>query len=453
MRETTIAAIATPAGEGGIAVIRVSGPEAVTICDRVFAGKKPLSKAATHTLSYGHIEYEGKVLDEVLAAVMRAPRSFTGEDVVEINCHGGSFVTRSILSAILASGAVMASPGEFTKRAFLNGKLDLSQAEAVIDLIQAESDAAVSLSVNQLKGKLSDPISRHRERILNLAASLDVMADFPDEDVEETPDAQVEATLSELIESLGEMKNQAEQGRLIRDGIQTVIVGKPNVGKSSLLNALSGMERALVTQQAGTTRDVIEERVRLGNVCLNLFDTAGIRSGAETIEEMGIKKAKEYLEKADLVFFVVDRSRDFEKEDQEILSLVKDKKTILVLNKTDLAPVAVLPDELSEMPRVLLSAKQKEGLDRLAKTVEELFSLGEITQKQDAAVINLRHKQAIVEAEACLSNALLTLKAGMPLDLMSVDLRMALEALGTITGQTVSDEIVDEIFSRFCLGK
>lgn len=453
MRETTIAAIATPPGEGGIAVIRVSGPEAITVCDRVFKGKKTLSEAATHTLSYGHITYDGKVLDEVLAAVMRAPRSFTGEDVVEINCHGGSFVTRSVLSALLASGAAMASPGEFTKRAFLNGKLDLSQAEAVIDLIQAESDAAVSLSVNQLEGKLSVPISTHRERILNLAASLDVMADFPDEDVEETPDDAVRESLSELISSLNVMKNQAEQGRLIRDGINTVIVGKPNVGKSSLLNALSGSERALVTQQAGTTRDVIEERVRLGDVCLNLFDTAGIRSGAETIEEMGIMKAKEYLEKADLIFFVVDLSRAFEAEDQEILSLIQDKKTILVLNKSDLEQVAVFPEALNEMPQVVLSAKQKEGIDRLSAAVEALFSLGTITQKQDAVVVNLRHKQAISEAVGYLANALQTLEAGMPLDLMSVDLRGALEALGTITGQTVSNEIVDEIFSRFCLGK
>ena len=453
MRETTIAAIATPLGEGGIAVIRVSGPKAVEICDRVFAGKKSLSEAATHTLSYGHITYDGKVLDEVLAAVMRAPRSFTGEDVVEISCHGGSFVTRSVLSAVLASGAVMASPGEFTKRAFLNGKLDLSQAEAVIDLIQAESDAAVSLSVNQLKGKLSLPISQHREKILHLAASLDVMADFPDEDVEETPDDTVKATLTELLSSLQAMKNQAEQGRLIRDGINTVIVGKPNVGKSSLLNALSGTDRALVTQQAGTTRDVIEERVRLGEVCLNLFDTAGIRNDAETIEEMGIRKAKEYLEKADLVFFVIDLSRPFEPEDQEILSLIREKKTIIVLNKADLKQVAVLPEMAKALPQVFLSAKKNEGIDRLAQGVEELFSLGQITQKQDAAIVNLRHKQAIAEAELCLLHALDTLEAGMPLDLMSVDLRGALEALGTITGQTVSDEIVDEIFSRFCLGK
>lgn len=453
MRETTIAAIATPAGEGGIAVIRVSGADAICVCDRVFKGKRKLADAGSHTLSYGRIEFEGKTLDEVLAAVMRGPHSYTGEDVVEISCHGGSFVTRSVLSSLLKNGATMASPGEFTKRAFLNGKLDLSQAEAVIDLIQAESDAAVSLSVNQLDGKLSVPIKEHRERILTLAASLDVMADFPDEGIDETPTEAVKVQLLAILSSLKTMADQAEQGRLIRSGINTVIVGKPNVGKSSLLNALSGTDRALVTQQAGTTRDVIEERVRLGNVCLNLFDTAGIRSGAEQIEEMGIQKAKEYLKKADLVFFVVDNSRLFEQEDLEIFDLVCQKKSILILNKSDLKPAAILPEIPETMPVVTLSAKNAEGLDSLGKTVEELFSLGAITERQDAAVINLRHKQAIAEAVFYLQNALETLEAGMPLDLLSVDLRGALEALGTITGQTVSDEIVDEIFSRFCLGK
>ncbi len=450
---TTIAAIATPIGEGGISVIRVSGSDAVSVCDRVFKGSRTLKEAKSHTLTYGKIVHRGKVLDEVLVAVMHGPRSFTGEDVVEINCHGGSFVTRSVLSAVLLSGAVLATPGEFTKRAFLNGKLDLSQAEAVIDLIQSESDAAVSLSVNQLEGKLSVPISQHREQILHLAASLDVMADFPDEDVDETPTEEARQTLVTLLSSLRDMENQAEQGRLIRDGINTVIVGKPNVGKSSLLNALSGTDRALVTQQAGTTRDVIEERVRLGSVCLNLFDTAGIRQGAEQIEAMGIEKAKAYLEKADLVFFVVDLSRPFEAEDSEILELVEKKKTILILNKSDLEQKAVLPALSEDMPQVFLSAKRAIGLDVLAETVEQLFSLGAITQRQDAAVVNMRHKQAISEAIACLQNALQTLESGMPLDLLSVDLRGALEALGTITGQTVSDEIVDEIFSRFCLGK
>ncbi len=453
MRDTTIAAIATPPGEGGISVIRVSGPEAIEICDRVFQGSRMLKDVKSHTLSYGRIMHNGTVLDEVLAGVMRGPRSFTGENVVEISCHGGSFVTRSVLSALLSSGAVMASPGEFTKRAFLNGKLDLSQAEAVIDLIQAESEAAVSLSVNQLDGKLSVPIQNHREKILNLAASLDVMADFPDEGIDETPTDEVQKTLGELISSLQVMESQAEQGRLIKDGINTVIVGKPNVGKSSLLNALSGTDRALVTKQAGTTRDVIEERVRLGNVCLNLFDTAGIRGDAEQIEAMGIQKAKDYLKKADLVFFVIDSSRPFEHEDQEILDLVKEKKTILILNKSDLAQEITMPVLPETMPYLSLSAKEGTGLIELSETVEELFSLGLITDSQDAVVINLRHKQAIGEAIHYLINAENTLRSGMPLDLLSVDLRGALEALGTITGQTVSDEIVDEIFSRFCLGK
>ncbi|MGN1059840.1 MAG: tRNA modification GTPase, partial [Clostridia bacterium] len=258
MKETTIAAVATAPGEGGIAVIRVSGPEAVSVCDRVFRGAHPLSDSRSHTLTYGRIVQAGRVLDEVLAAVMRAPRSYTGEDVVEISCHGGAYVTRSVLSAVLSAGAVLADRGEFTKRAFLNGKLDLSQAEAVIDLIQAESDAAVSLSVNQLQGRLSAPIQDMRQKILHLTAGLDVMADFPDEDVESVSMAETEATLLQLIDELQAMAGQAEQGRLIRDGINTVIVGKPNVGKSSLLNSLSGTERALVTQQAGTTRDVIE---------------------------------------------------------------------------------------------------------------------------------------------------------------------------------------------------
>ncbi len=453
MKETTIAAIATPIGEGGIAVIRVSGPDAVSVCDRVFVGKRTLADAPTHSLSFGRIVYNGKTLDEVLAAKMMAPRSFTGEDVIEINCHGGSFVTRSVLSALLENGATMATPGEFTKRAFLNGKLDLSQAEAVIDLIEAESDTTVSLSVNQLDGKLSAPIAEFREKILNLAASLDVMADFPDEGIDETPTDEIRKTLHKLICDIRRMSSTAEQGRLLRNGINTVIVGKPNVGKSSLLNAISGFDRALVTQQAGTTRDVIEERVKFGRVCLNLFDTAGIRGNAEQIEEMGIKKAKEYLEKADLVFFVVDRSRPFDDEDREIAELILQKKSILILNKSDLEEKAALPGILSELPKIVLSAKHKEGLLELAEKVEELFQLGVITEAQDAVVVNLRQKKALSDAAESLSAALSTLDSGMPLDLMSVDLRNALESLGTITGQTVSDEIVDEIFSRFCLGK
>ncbi len=451
--ERTIAAIATPVGEGGIAVLRVSGEEAISVCDRIFQGKKLLKDAKTHTLSFGKIIKDGRVLDEVLVSVMRAPHSFTGEDVVEISCHGGICITRSILELLLANGAGLATPGEFTKRAFLNGKLDLSQAEAVIDLIQAETEAAASLSVNQLEGKLSAPIDVLRKKLLSLAAHLDAMADFPDEGIDELPLGEMEAEIEEVLAEFDLFLSKAEQGRMIRKGIQTVIVGKPNVGKSSLLNALSGTERALVTQQAGTTRDVIEEQVILGNVRLNVFDTAGIRNDAEQIEEMGIQKAKEYLDKADLVFFMLDVSRDFTKEDEDIARMLSGKKVIVLLNKTDLKDGEMSVEFLPDAPRIYLSAKEKTGIEALAETIEAMFSLGEITQKDDSAIINMRHKQALMDAKASLSAALFTLQSGLPFDLLSVDLRAAVSSLGEITGQTVSDEIVDEIFSRFCLGK
>lgn len=453
MVDSTIAAIATPPGEGGIAVIRVSGGEAISVCDRIFRGRRPLSECPGYTVAYGKIIEEGQIIDEVLVSVMRAPHSYTGENVVEISCHGGSLVTRRVLSAVLNSGAMLASRGEFTKRAFINGKLDLSQAEAVIDLIRSESNAAANLSVNQLQGKLSAPIQEIREKILELAAQLDAMADFPDEGIETVQEEAVFEALSALIQKLQKMLSQAEQGKLIREGINTVIVGKPNVGKSSLLNALSGSERALVTSQAGTTRDVIEEHIQFGDLQLNLFDTAGIRSAAGEIEELGIIKAKEYLSQADLVFCVLDASRSFEQEDASILSLLRDKKVIYILNKSDLEFKIQLPESLSGSRIVSLSAKTGSGLEELSQSVADLFALGEMIQNQETAVINMRHKQAVSDAVAALEGAQETLRQGMPLDLLSVDLRAALTALGTITGQTVSDEIVEEIFSRFCLGK
>ncbi|MBE7034960.1 MAG: tRNA uridine-5-carboxymethylaminomethyl(34) synthesis GTPase MnmE [Ruminococcaceae bacterium] len=453
MNETTIAAIATAPGEGGIAVIRVSGPEAISICDRVFCGKETLAAAKTHTLHYGHIVHESKTLDQVLASVMRAPHSYTGEDVVEISCHGGMFVTRSILSAVLSAGATLADRGEFTKRAFLNGKLDLSQAEAVIDLIQAESDTAVSLSVNQLKGKLSEPIRAMREEILHLAAGIDVMVDYPDEDIDETTYAETEKSLSDMIEKLNQMVGEAEQGRLLREGINTVIVGKPNVGKSSLLNCLSGTDRAIVTGQAGTTRDVIEEAVRLDDLRLNLFDTAGIRGEAEAIEAMGIEKAKECLKDADLVLFVLDISRAYDAEDAAIYEMIQGKKTIIILNKSDMEAAGEMPQFAEDIPQVSLSAKYRTGTEQLTKTIKELLSLGVLSGRRDATVINLRHKKAIMQATEALLRGRKTLQSGMPIDFVTVDLREAMEALGSITGQTVSDEIVDEIFTRFCLGK
>ena len=453
MINTTIAAIATPPGEGGIAVIRVSGENAIAVCDRIFSGKKTLSESASHTLHYGHIKAGERILDEVLVGVMRAPHSYTGEDVVEISCHGGTYVTQSVLSAILENGAIMASPGEFTKRAFLNGKLDLSQAEAVIDLIQAESKEAATLSVNQLDGKLSAPIQEQRSALLSLTAHLDAMADFPDEGIGELSEETVRVSIERSKQTLSSMCEQAEQGRMIRNGINTVIVGKPNVGKSSLLNALSGTDRALVTGEAGTTRDVIEERIRLGAARLNIFDTAGIREGAGEIEEMGIQKALSYVKQADLIFFVLDATFSFAQEDEEIAELIQDKKTIILINKTDVADTYTLPERFAHLPVIRISAKTGMGIKELAETVETMFRLGEVSENHDAAVINMRHKQAIFEAIQHLDSALDALSSGMPLDFLSVVLRAAVSALGEITGQTVSDEIIDEIFSRFCLGK
>ena len=453
MNQTTIAAVATPPGEGGIAVIRVSGEEAISVCDRVFSGKAQLSRAKSHSLHYGNIIENGHVVDEVLAAVMRAPASYTGENVVEISCHGGVYVTQKILALLLANGAVLATPGEFTKRAFLNGKLDLSQAEAVIDLIQSETGDAATLSVNQLKGKLSGAIEDQRRKLLELAAHLDAMADFPDEGIGALSEEAVKQELFALRSALSHMCDTADQGRMIRSGINTVIIGKPNVGKSSLLNALSGTDRALVTDTAGTTRDVIEERVRLGSARLNIFDTAGIRQDAEAIEELGIKKALTYVEQADLVFFVLDASRPFDTEDAEIAELIQDKKVILLINKADLVTGIKVPEELSHLPVIEISAKTGLGIEALSAQLEAMFRLGEVAEKHEAAIINMRHKQAISAAISELDSALSALQNGVPLDFLSVDLRNAIGLLGEITGQTVSDEIIDEIFSRFCLGK
>jgi len=450
---TTIAAIATPPGEGGISVIRVSGEAAISVCDCVFSGKRPLAEAKSHTLTYGHIQHNGRVLDEVLAAVMHAPNSYTGENVVEISCHGGVYVTQSVLAAVLESGAVLASPGEFTKRAFLNGKLDLSQAEAVIDLIQAESGDAASLSVNQLKGRLSQSIEEQRSALLSLAAHLDAMADFPDEGIGELTAEEIKKDIQRIYATLSDMYTHADQGRMIRNGINTVIVGKPNVGKSSLLNALTGTERALVTETAGTTRDVIEERVRLGAARLNIFDTAGIRKNADDIEEMGIQKAMDYVKQADLVFFVLDTTRPYTQEDEAIYKLICDKKIILLLNKAELTEKQEPPAFATNLPLIRISAKSGMGLSQLGEAVEDMFRLGEITENQEAAVINLRHKKAVAEAVSHLKDALSAIEAGVPLDILSVDLRSAVSALGAVSGQTVSEEIIDEIFARFCLGK
>ncbi len=453
IKHTTIAAIATPHGTGGVSIIRVSGPESIAVCDRVFRAKngKTLQDAKSHTLHYGFIMDGDKVVDEVLVSVMRAPNTFTREDTVEVNCHGGLVVTEHVLSLLLANGAFLASPGEFTKRAFLNGRLDLSQAEAVIDIINSPSELALSSAANQLGGALSERINLLRDTVLETLAKINANIDYPEEDMEEYEASELLADLAGVRDALCELLSTASRGRLIRDGIDTVICGRPNVGKSSVLNLLARESRAIVTDIAGTTRDVIEERITLNNIVLNVFDTAGIRETDDKIESLGIDKSKEYIEKAELVLFVVDASSDLTLEDTALFELVKNKNYIVLLNKSDLGQKT--PDLFCANDTVTLSAKTGEGLNDLATKIEEKFKLGKLASRDAAMITSRRHKEAITHAHTSLLKAYDALAMGMPQDMVAIDLTDCATHLGEITGKTVSEEIVDKIFARFCLGK
>ena len=454
MNHTTIAAIATPMGTGGVSIIRVSGEDAVLIADRVFTAKsgKTLKDAKSHTLHYGFIKTEdGKLLDEVLVSVMLAPNTFTRENVVEINCHGGMVVTESVLALLLKNGAHLAAPGEFTKRAFLNGRLDLSQAEAVIDMINSPSSLALSSAANQLGGALSLEINALRDTVLIALSKINANIDYPEEDIDEYETDELVFDLENVREQIANLLSTASRGRLIRDGINTVICGKPNVGKSSVLNLLARDSRAIVTDIAGTTRDVIEERITLNDIVLNVFDTAGIRETDDKIESLGIDKSKAYIEKAELVLFVVDGSKPLDKEDTELFELVKEKPVIVLLNKADLGKENA--DSFKEFDTVTLSAKTGEGLDTLSDFIEKKFKLGELSAENKNVITSLRHKEALSHAMTSLSKAYDALISGMPHDMVSIDLTDCAMHLGEITGKTVSEEIVEKIFAQFCLGK
>lgn len=450
----TIAAVATPRGTGGISVIRVSGAQAFCVCDKIFQNPngKTLQSAPSHTILYGHIIDGGKTLDEVLVSVMRAPHTFTGEDTAEISCHGGITVTNAVLTAVLTHGAVLAAPGEFTKRAFLNGRMDLSQAEAVIDVINSPTALALDVATHQLEGSVSKKIAELRNRLLETVAHINAVVDYPEEDIDEADERETADTLQEVLDSVNILFQSSERGTLLRDGINTVIVGRPNVGKSSLLNALADNDRAIVTEIAGTTRDVIEERVSLSGVCLNIFDTAGIHETDNPVEALGISKAEEYLNNAELILFLIDAETGVTEEDLAIAQKIKDKKTILVVNKTDLNATPVLSGLEQQFSSVFVCAKQKRGIEHLAEHIEKMFSLGEISADGNITITNLRHKQALAAAKVHLESALAAIFK-MPLDLVAIDVTNAIEALGEITGQTVSEEIIERIFSRFCLGK
>lgn len=454
MTNDTIAAIATPHGTGGISIIRVSGPESLSVCDKIFCAKsgKSLCNAKSHTIHYGFIKDGENVIDEVLVSVMRAPNTFTKEDTVEINCHGGLVVTEAVLACVIKNGAAMASPGEFTKRAFLNGRLDLSQAEAVIDIINSPSTLALSAAANQLGGSLSSQINQQRDKVLEVLAKMNANLDYPEEDLEEYDREDLLKDLVNTHEALDALLTTASRGKLLKDGIDTVICGKPNVGKSSILNLLARDSRAIVTDIAGTTRDVIEERITLNNVVLNVFDTAGIRETEDKIESLGIDKSKEYISKASLVLFVVDASNPLTEEDETIFASIKDQNVIVLFNKSDLG-VSDAESIYQNTDHCVISAKTGAGLDALSALIEEKFKLGEIAAENRVIITNMRHKEALTNAIQSISRAANALKTNMPYDLVSIDVLDCAAHLGEITGKTISEEVVDKIFARFCLGK
>ncbi len=455
--DDTIAAISTPAGKGGISIIRISGADAVDIGDKVFKNQygKTLHSAGTHTITHGYaVADDGRVIDEVLCSVMLAPHTYTGEDVVEINCHGGNISTREILSCVIASGARSAEPGEFTKRAFLNGRMDLCEAESVIDIINAKTTKAHSLSVHQLKGALSQRISDIREELLTLTAHLQVLIDFADEDLEPLSDEEYLGGLKQAVKDIDKLLATADRGKIIRDGIKTAIVGKPNVGKSSLLNLLYGEDRAIVTDIEGTTRDTIEESVILGGVMLSITDTAGIRETADKIEKIGVEKSKIAMEDADLVIFMADAKRGLDENDKYIMDSLRGKKTIALINKSE-GQSLVNRQELAAISDVVIdfSVKENRGTDELEAAVSEMFSLGDIGENDDSVITNVRHKDALLKAKSALNSAVAEIESGIELNMTFIDIENAISALGEITGQTVGEEIVDKIFHSFCVGK
>lgn len=460
----TIAAIATGLTDSGIGIVRISGKNAIEVGDRLFqlpSGKKILGEAVSHMLYYGFAvdEREHFVIDEVMAVVMAAPRSFTGEDTVEIQCHGGVYVMKRILDTALRCGARLAEPGEFTKRAFLNGRMDLSMAEAVMDVIQSQNEYALASSVNQLRGSLSEKIKDLRAKIIYEIAFIESALDDPEHfDLEEYP-GKLEEKIEILLERIDKLISASDNGKLIKEGIQTVIVGKPNAGKSSLLNCLVGEERAIVTEIAGTTRDVLQERVRLGEIILNVVDTAGIRSTEDVVEKIGVERARKYALDADLILYVADASVSLDENDREIASLIKNKNVIVLLNKSDLEN-EVTEEKMEELfgnnkkPLIVkTSARDGEGLEELEEKLGSMFFQGNLRSNHEIVITNMRHREALKEAYDSLMLVKKSIEEGLPEDFYSIDLMNAYSCLGRIIGEEVDDDLVEEIFSKFCMGK
>lgn len=448
MDNRTIAAISTPQGVGGIAVIRISGEKATDIADKVYVGKVKLADVPSHTVHYGKIvDAKGEILDEVLVSVMRAPRTFTREDVVEISTHGGMVASKRVLKAVYAAGAEPALAGEFTKRAFLNGRIDLARAEAVIDIINSKTDLEQKNALRHSGGQLSARVDEVRGELVGLAAAMQVAIDYPDEDLEDITAEEIRDRLKKVKISLTKLSDSAMRGRLIKNGIMTAIIGRANVGKSSLLNYLAMEERAIVTDIAGTTRDVIEELVDVGGVPLRLIDTAGIRETEDTVEKIGVERALSYIEKADLILHVLDAHDGLTDEDKELLNRTENAKRIVLINKKDLHKPFELDGAIS------ISAKTGDGIDELAKRIKEMYALSQIGSDEEVTLTNERHLSAVIRAEAAVGRAISAIENGMAQDFAALDINEAISALGEIDGKSVSEDIVSEVFHGFCVGK
>lgn len=458
MKTDTIAAIATAMSNSGIGIIRISGDEAFEVADRIFypkKGNKKVSEMETHTIHYGYIKDQEEIIDEVMLLIMKGPRSYTCENTIEIDCHGGVLVMKRILETVLKYGARPAEPGEFTKRAFLNGRIDLSQAESVIDIINAKNDFALKSSVSQLRGAVLEKIKDIRAAVLHEIAFIESALDDPEHVSLDGYPEQLYDIIKKEKEKTDKLLNSSDNGKMLKEGIKTVIVGKPNAGKSSLLNLLVGEERAIVTDIAGTTRDILEEQIQIGGISLNVIDTAGIRNTDDVVEKIGVSKSKEYMENADLVIYVVDSSTSLDENDREIMDNIRDKKAIVLLNKSDLETETTVEDVLKHLdkPVISISAKQNTGIQILENTIEEMFFSGKISFNDEVYITNIRHKNALAESSGSLQMVLDSIESGMPEDFFTIDMMNAYEELGTIIGESVGEDLVNEIFSKFCMGK
>ena len=456
LEKDTIAAISTGLSEGGIGMIRISGDDAIEICDKIYKGKQKLIDVESHTIHYGHIYDGDTLLDEVMVSVMRGPRTYTREDVVEINCHGSVFLLKEILSLVLRSGARPAQPGEFTKRAFLNGRIDLSQAESVMDLISSENELSMKNSLRQLEGYLKKTVTGLREKLLFEIAFIESALDDPEHISLDGYGDHLSEVIRPIMDEISKLISSAKDGSFIKNGIKTVIVGKPNVGKSSLLNVLAKKERAIVTDIPGTTRDTLEEMISFGEFSLHMIDTAGIRDTDDKVEKIGVKKAISMVDEADLVLYVVDSTFALDQDDFDLMEKISDEKVIVLLNKSDLEVKVSEEDILKHLPKkkiISISAKEHTGLDELKEEIRSMFFSGEIALNNEIFITNERQKFSLEEANRSLSQVCGSIENDMPEDFFSIDLMDAYESLGKIIGESLEEDLVNQIFSKFCMGK